>query len=749
MKNDQKSKQLVHELTKLHSKNTTLKKSTSGKVSVKLAAEEARRYAESIVEAIREPLLVLDGGLKIVSANRNFYRTFKVTPDETLGTFLYDLGNKQWDIPKLRELLEEVLPEKEAFDGFKVEHHFESIGYKVMLLNARQIHRKDIGTKMILLAIEDITERNRLEGLLIDSELQYRRLFETASDGIMLLEKGEGKITHANPAAEKLLGYTEKESLGNKLQDIGVSLDLDDFQTTMQNLNKTGIINYRNVKVETKSGKHIDTEIYLVDRAKLVQCNIRDITERKLAKKALRESEAKYRWLLDNMADVITVMDMNLRFTYVSPSIMRMRGYTAEEATAQTFEQVMTPESLQIIAKVFEEEMKLEASGTADPGRSRILDLDEYRKDGSIVCMENHLSFLRDEAQKAVGIISLTRDITERKRAEEEIVRTNTFLDSIIENIPDMIFLKDARELRFVRFNRAGEELLGQSRDDLIGKNDYDFFPKIQADFFTQKDRNVLSGKKLIDIPEEHIQTRGGEKILHTKKLALLNEKGEPSFLLGISEDITERKRAEEQLRQTLESLRKAVNTTIQVMVSAIEARDPYTAGHQIRSANLARAIATEMGLPKEKIDGIRMAGSIHDIGTLSIPSEILTKPTKLTNLEFSLIKEHSQKGFEILKDVESPWPLAQIVYQHHERMDGSGYPRQLKGKDIIIEARILAVADVVEAMASHRPYRPSLGLNSALAEIENNKGTIYDTDAVDACLKLFREKGFQLEGEG
>ena len=220
MKNDQKSKQLVHELTKLHSKNTTLKKSTTGKASAKLAAEEARRYAENIVETIREPLLVLDADLKIVSANRNFYKTFKVAPGETLGTFLYDLGNKQWDIPKLRELLEEVLPEKEAFDGFKVEHHFESIGYKVMLLNARQIHRKDIGTKMILLAIEDITERNRMEGLLIDSELQYRRLFETASDGIVFLEKGEGKITHANPAAEKLLGHTEKESLGVKCHDI-------------------------------------------------------------------------------------------------------------------------------------------------------------------------------------------------------------------------------------------------------------------------------------------------------------------------------------------------------------------------------------------------------------------------------------------------------------------------------------------------------------------------------------------------
>jgi len=152
------------------------------------------------------------------------------------------------------------------------------------------------------------------------------------------------------------------------------------------------------------------------------------------------------------------------------------------------------------------------------------------------------------------------------------------------------------------------------------------------------------------------------------------------------------------------------------------------------------------MGLPKDKIDGIRMAGSIHDIGKLSIPAEILSKPTKLTAIEFSLIKEHSHSGYEMLKDVESPWPLAQIVYQHHERIDGSGYPRNLKGNEIIIEARIMAVADVVEAMASHRPYRPGLGIDAALAEIEKNKGTIYDNTVADACLRLFREKGYQLK---
>ena len=179
--------------------------------------------------------------------------------------------------------------------------------------------------------------------------------------------------------------------------------------------------------------------------------------------------------------------------------------------------------------------------------------------------------------------------------------------------------------------------------------------------------------------------------------------------------------------------------------MSALEARDPYTTGHQTRSADLATAIAGEMGLPPDKIEGLRMAGIIHDIGKLAVPTEILTKPTKLTTIEFSLIMEHCRRGYEMLKDIESPWPLAQVVHQHHERMDGSGYPRNLKGENILLEARILAVADVVEAMASHRPYRASLGIDSALGEIEKNKGILYDNAVADACLKLFREKGYQL----
>ena len=214
---------------------------------------------------------------------------------------------------------------------------------------------------------------------------------------------------------------------------------------------------------------------------------------------------------------------------------------------------------------------------------------------------------------------------------------------------------------------------------------------------------------------------------------------------IELQKEIAGHKKAKDDLQITLDSLKNSISATIHVMASAVEARDPYTAGHQIRSATLACAIAEEMGLSQEKIEGIRMAGAIHDIGKLSIPAEILTKPTKLTNLEFSLIKEHSVSGYEMVKHVESPWPLAQVIYQHHERIDGSGYPRQLKGDEIIMEARILAVSDVVESMASHRPYRPSLGIDAALEEIEKNKGILYDISVADACLRLFREKKYQL----
>jgi PAS domain S-box-containing protein/putative nucleotidyltransferase with HDIG domain len=221
---------------------------------------------------------------------------------------------------------------------------------------------------------------------------------------------------------------------------------------------------------------------------------------------------------------------------------------------------------------------------------------------------------------------------------------------------------------------------------------------------------------------------------------AIRDKQGKILYLEGLVTDITDRKNSVDQLR-------KALGGTVQAIASVVDSKDPYTAGHQRRVADISRAIATEMGLSPDRIEGIRMAGIIHDIGKVSVPAEILSMPRKLTDLEFSLIKTHAQSGYEILKDIEFPWPIARMVLEHHERMNGSGYPNGLTGDKLLPESRILAVADVVEAMATYRPYRAALGLSAALEEIAKNRGILYDPEAVDACLRLFREKGFSIKG--
>ena len=201
-----------------------------------------------------------------------------------------------------------------------------------------------------------------------------------------------------------------------------------------------------------------------------------------------------------------------------------------------------------------------------------------------------------------------------------------------------------------------------------------------------------------------------------------------------------------EKLQDTLKYLQKILEGTIQAIAKIVESRDPYTAGHQQRVTQLATAIAKELGMDGRRLEGLKMAGVIHDLGKISVPAEILSKPGQITETEFGLIKAHPQVGYDILKDIDFPWSIAQMVLQHHEKMDGSGYPQALSGDDILMEARILCVADVVEAMASHRPYRAALGINVALEEISKKKGALYDPNVVDACLKLFSENDFRFK---
>jgi putative nucleotidyltransferase with HDIG domain len=216
--------------------------------------------------------------------------------------------------------------------------------------------------------------------------------------------------------------------------------------------------------------------------------------------------------------------------------------------------------------------------------------------------------------------------------------------------------------------------------------------------------------------------------------------------ILSVVSDISERKRNEEELRRSSEKLQRAMNSTIDSMASIAEARDPYTAGHQQRVARLAVAIARELNLSEEQIEGIRVAGALHDIGKISVPAEILSKPGRLRKSEFELVKDHAEIGYGLLKMIEFSRPVAQIVLQHHERMDGSGYPGGLTGEQILIEARIMGVADVIESMSSHRPYRPAFSIEKALLEIIMKKDILYDASVVEACVRLFNDKGFKFD---
>ena len=357
---------------------------------------------------------------------------------------------------------------------------------------------------------------------------------------------------------------------------------------------------------------------------------------------------------------------------------------------------------------------------------------------------------LEDRVKKRTR--ELEGEIAERKQSGKSLKASEERYRLLADNVTDVIFTMDMN-FNYTYASPSANRILGYTvdeamtmkMDDTVSPETFNLLAGILLEELEIEKRNDKDLTRSRVVEYQLIHKNGSKVWVETTLTFLRDENNTAAGVLGIVREVNKRKQAEEKLHQTLDSLRKAVGTTIQVLVSALEVRDPYTAGHQSRSADLACAIATEMGLPQDKIEGIRMAGIIHDIGKLAVPAEILSKPTKLTKIEFSMIKEHPQSGYEMLKDVESPWPLAQIVHQHHERLNGTGYPRNLKGNEILLEARIMSVADVVEAMASHRPYRPALGIEVALEEIEKNKGILYDNAVADACLKLFREKGYRL----
>ena len=471
-----------------------------------------------------------------------------------------------------------------------------------------------------------------------------------------------------------------------------------------------------------------------------VERELRDAVERRermRAVKALQNSEERFRQLSDLLPQIVFETDIRGNLTFANQYGLRSVGYSQEDfhSGINIFSLIAPEDRERIITRLKE----ILSGSEATPREYQVM-----RKDGRIFPVLLHAT-ANVEDGVPIGIRGIAIDITERKRAEEALRQAEENYRRSLDESPLGIRIVSAKGETLY----ANQTILG-----IYGYDDIEelrstpverrYTPESYAEYRLRKKKRMNGANDPSEYEINIIRKTGEIRRLRVFRKEILWN-GHKQFQT-IYQDITEHKKAEEKLRETLNGLSHALGGIIQVLSASTEKRDPYTAGHQRRVADLARAIGQEMGLAPERVEGLRMAGIIHDIGKISVPAEILSKPSGLTKMEYNLIQCHSESGHDILKDIDFSWPIAEMVFQHHERINGSGYPRGLKGEDILLEARILAVSDVVEAMASHRPYRPALGIEAALKEIEKNKGILYDPIVVSACLTLFQEQKFSFQ---
>jgi PAS domain S-box-containing protein len=589
--------------------------------------------------------------------------------------------------------------------------------------------------------VRDITERKRAEMLLLANEDRYRTMFENTGTSMILIEE-DMTISMANREFARNSGYSIDEINGRmKWTEIVHPDDLRRMveQHRLRRESQGSALPGYELRYITKTGDLRDAllSIQLIPGTKKSVASVIDITDRKQMEKKLMNSEEKFRTLAESSPFAIMVHQGDY-WIYANRAAVEISGYTEEELYSMRFWDFVHPDHKNMGKQIGLDRQQ----GKVVP---RDYELKIITKNGA----EKWVSLTGNKIQyedKPTALISVI-DITERKQAEKELHKSEEKYRSLVENAREGIFQSTA-EGHHITVNQAFANILGyESPEEVIAT-----ITDISHQVYVHPDDRI----KILQIIEKEGSVKGYEAEFYKKDgsktwvsinmHAVRDEEGHLLYYQGIDQDVTEKKNMETERQQNIERLKKSLGATINAMAVTVETRDPYTAGHQRRVADLALAISVEMNLKREQIDSIRMASMIHDIGKISIPSEILSKPSKLTNLEFDLIKTHSQSGYDILKDIEFPWPLADFVLQHHERMNGSGYPRNLKGDEIFLEALIMAVADVVEAMASYRPYRPALGIELALEEIEKNKGILYDDAVVNACLKLFREKSYHLK---
>ena len=771
--------------------NTARKQLEAERAELAQRLADHQFYTRSLFESNIDAQLTTDLSGFITDVNRRMEELTGCTRDELIGTpfksFFTDEGRAGSSIVQ-------VLNNKKISD-YDLTVRARNGKETLVSFNASTFFDRDRRQQGVIAAARDVTDRRLLDKVLKVSESRYRRLFETAQDGILLLNADTALIEDVNPYLIKMLGYTHTEFLGKKLWEVGPFADIAQSKEMFIELQTKGYVRYEHLPLRTIDGAKIDVEFvsnsYMCDDVKVIQCNIRDVTESKAAAAKIARQSKLYSALSQcNKAIIHSASEEHLFpqicraavefggmkmawIGLIDPETLVVRpaasfgddagyidGLTISVDAGSPFGGGITGcairEKRPIWCQNFLTDSKttpwrdaykragIAATASLPLSRNGITvgvfclfsgEVDSFDEAARDLLMEmaSDISFALDNLAHG----ALRRQTDERMRAAEETFR------SLVDQAIAGIFIIQDGKLAYV--NSRCAEIVGQgSADDLIGTDAFLLIGEAHRDEVADSIRRLLVGETQSVALEFAAIRRDGVIIQVEANAGRATHEGRPA-IIGTLQDISEKKRANDEIRKYLSQLKTAFRSSVDVATIISEMRDPYTVGHERRVAELAVAIGTELGLDEGRLEGLQVAGHLHDVGKITVPSEILTKPGTLRAAEILLIQEHPRAGYDVLKGVEFPWPVALVALQHHERMDGSGYPQGLKGDEILLESRIVAVADVVEAMFSHRPYRPGLGIEKALAEIERGRGAIYDIEVADACLHLFREKGYQL----
>jgi PAS domain S-box-containing protein/putative nucleotidyltransferase with HDIG domain len=624
----------------------------------------------------------------------------------------------------------------------------------------------------------DITEQKETRQRLEEMETVGASILDALPVAVLVLR--ERQILFANRATEAVFGWKPDELAGRGTR----ALYRNDAEYEEIGRRFYPVLERQRTYSEEFPCRHRDgrdilcyvstSRIGETLQEKGIVATYEDITERKRAESNLKESEQRLRRIIDGSPIAAFVIGLDHRVLYWNRALEEMSGIRGSDVIGtdghwRAFYPAMRPCLADLLVDQAFESIPAWYANCYNPSKLieeayEATDYFPYLGNGG-KWLRFTAAAIRDSSGTLVGAMETLEDVSERRNAEEALRESEERLRAILEGSPTPTFVIDGHH-RVIGWNRALEELTGVRSGDVIGTESHsmalygedrptvaDLLVDGVADLVGTTRKWYGPNLRRSELLDEAYEATGPlafpgreEKWIHFTSAAVRDRRGDMIGAVETMTDVSPLKRAEEELTLTVEKLRKATAGIIRAIDLIVETRDPYTAGHQHQVARLAEAIAREMVLPAETIEAIYVAASIHDLGKITVPAEILSKPGHISDIERGIIRTHPQVGYDILKTIDFPWPIAEIVLQHHERLNGSGYPRGLRDGEIRIESRIIGLADVVESMGSHRPYRPTLGMDRALDEIRKNRGILYDPDVVAVCLTLIEEKRFTFE---